>query len=461
MAGEPADARSRPAPMTAFRFAPSPTGLLHLGNARTLLLNALLARKSGGRFVLRIDDTDAERVREEYVAAIRRDLDWLGLAPDLEVRQSERSALYEEAFAKLGDRIYPAYETEEELDRARRLARASGRPPVYDRAALKLTPEKRAAYEAEGRRPHWRFRLTGGRVAWEDGVRGRQEIDLSSLSDPVIRRDDGTFLYVFTSVVDDVALGITDIVRGEDHVANSAVQLDLFAALGAGAPRLAHHNLLTTADGAGLSKRSGALSLGTLRGEGVEALAVATYCTLIGSAEAVRPVADLDELAGLVDLTRLSRAPARIDPEDLAALSAKTVHALPFEAAAARLERLGVEGGEAFWETVRGNLKTVKEAADWFRIATDDGFTPPAAAADDRPLIVEAARLLPQEPWDETTWKSWTGALAAATGRKGRGLFLPLRLALTGEPGGPELARLLPFIGPTRALSRLEAAAAG
>lgn len=445
---------------TTFRFAPSPTGRLHLGNARTLLLNALMAKKIDGRFVLRIDDTDVERSREEYVEAIREDLAWLGLMPELEVRQSERAALYEQAFAKLGDRVYPAYETEEELDRARRLARASGRPPIYDRAALKLTPEKRAVCEAEGRRPHWRFRLTGGRVAWDDGVRGVQEIDLSSLSDPVIRRDDGTFLYVFTSVVDDAGLGISDVVRGEDHVANSAVQLDLFAALGAPAPRLAHHNLLTTADGAGLSKRTGALSLGTLREEGIEPLAVAAYATLIGSAEAVRPVADLDELAGLIDLSRLSRAPARIDPEELAALSAKTVHALPFEAVAPRLKALGVEGGEAFWETVRGNLKTVAEAADWWRIATDPAFQPPASGPEDAALLAEAAGLLPAEPWDETTWKAWTAALGASSGRKGRGLFLPLRLALTGEHGGPELARLLPFIGRERALARLKDAAA-
>jgi glutamyl-tRNA synthetase len=445
---------------TAFRFAPSPTGRLHLGNARTLLLNALMAKKTGGRFVLRIDDTDVERSREEYVEAIREDLAWLGLTPALEVRQSARAALYEQAFATLGDRVYPAYETEEELDRTRRLARASGRPPIYDRAALKLTPEKRAAFEAEGRRPHWRFRLTGGRVAWHDGVRGAQEIDLSSLSDPVIRRDDGTFLYVFTSVVDDAGLGISDVVRGEDHVANSAVQLDLFAALGAPAPRLAHHNLLTTADGAGLSKRTGALSLGTLREEGIEPLAVAAYATLIGSAEAVRPVADLEELAGLIDLSRLSRAPARIDPEELAALSAKTVHALPFDAVADRLEALCIGGGAAFWETVRGNLKTVAEAPDWWRIATDPGFAAPAAATEDGALLKEAVRLLPPEPWDETTWKAWTSALGASSGRKGRGLFLPLRLALTGEHGGPELARLLPFIGRERALARLQGAAA-
>lgn len=447
--------------MTVFRFAPSPTGYLHLGNARTLLLNALTARKTGGRFVLRIDDTDAERVREDYVEGIHDDLAWLGLTPDLEVRQSERAALYAAAFERIGDRIYPAYETEEELDRARRLARASGRPPVYDRAALRLTPAKQAAFEAEGRRPHWRFRLSGGRVGWIDGVRGSQEIDLDSLSDPVIRRDDGTFLYVFTSVVDDADLGVTEIVRGEDHVANSAVQLDIFAALGAAPPALAHHNLLTTADGVGLSKRQGALSLRTLRGEGVEALAVAAYATLIGSAEAVRPVLSLDELAGLIDLSRLSRALARIDPGELAALSAKTLHGLTHDDVSGRLMELGVGGGAAFWETVRGNLKTLPEAADWWRIATAPlPETAERPAEADCATLAVALDLLPPEPWDELTWKSWTAAVAAETGAKGKGLFLPLRLALTGFPHGPELAKLLPFIGRERTAERLSAAAA-
>lgn len=444
------------AAMKVLRFAPSPTGYLHLGNARTLLLNALVARRSGGRFILRIDDTDRERVREEFVEAIREDLAWLGLAPATEVRQSERTALYDAAFAAFGERLYPAYETEEELDRARRLARASGRPPVYDRAALRLTPDKRAALEAAGRRPHWRFRLSGGRVGWEDGVRGRQEIDLDSLSDPIVRREDGTYLYVFTSVVDDADLGVTDIVRGEDHVANSAVQLDMFSALGAPAPALAHHNLLTSADGEGLSKRQGSLSLRTLREEGVEALAVAAYAALIGSAEAVRPVRDLDELAALIELKRLSRAPARIDMDELSALSTKTVHGLDYDAVASRLAALGVGGGGAFWETVRGNLRVVGEAEDWWRIACSDDIASPPAA-DDAAMIAEAARLLPQEPWDGSTWRDWTMAVAAATGRKGRALFAPLRLVLTGEPGGPELARLLPFIGRERALRRLKA----
>ncbi|MGA0530739.1 glutamate--tRNA ligase [Hansschlegelia sp. KR7-227] len=443
-----------------YRFAPSPTGYLHLGNARTLLLNALLARRRGGRLLLRLDDTDAARVKPEYVAAIREDLAWLGLAPDLEARQSERADSYGAAFERLkaAGRLYPAYETAEELDRARRLARASHLPPVYDRRALKLTAEQRAALEAEGRRPHWRFRLSGGRAAWEDGCRGRQEIDLDSLSDPVIARDDGGFLYVFTSVVDDAEFGVTEVVRGEDHVANTAVQLDLFAALGAEPPAFAHHNLLTTAEGAGLSKRAGSLSLRSFRAEGIEPLAVAAYAVLIGSAEAVRPVAGLDELAQLVDLAKLSRAPARVDFEELAALSAKTVHGLAFADVAPRLAALGVGGGAVFWETVRGNLRTLAEATDWWRIAT--GPLPESAErprAEDSDLIAEAARRLPAEPWDDATWKAWTTDVGAATGRKGRALYAPMRLALTGWPHGPELARLLPFIGRERALERLSA----
>jgi glutamyl-tRNA synthetase len=441
-----------------YRFAPSPTGYLHLGNARTLLLNALPARQ-GGRFILRLDDTDAARVRPEFVEGIREDLDWLGIVPDEEHSQSERTAIYQAAFERLraAGRVYAGYETPEELDRARRLARASGLPPVYDRRALKLTEADKAALEAEGRRPHWRFRLSDGRVGWEDGFRGAQEIDLASLSDPILVRDDGAFLYVFTSVVDDADLGVTRVVRGEDHVTNTAVQLDLFAALGSPPPAFAHHNLLTTPDGEGLSKRQGSLSLRSLREEGVEPLAVAAYASLIGSSEAVRPVASLDALASIVAEARPSRAPARIDSAELAALSAKTLHGLPLETVSARLAALGVGGGEAFWEAVRGNLATLAEAADWWRIATvslKEGAERPDA--DSASLIAEAARLLPPEPWDETTWKAWSSAVAAATGAKGRALFQPLRLALTGWPHGPELAKLLPFIGRERALARLK-----
>jgi glutamyl-tRNA synthetase len=327
---------------------------------------------------------------------------------------------------------------------------------VYDRAALKLDDSARARLEAEGRRPHWRLLLDHARVAWDDLVRGPQEIDTATLSDPVLLREDGAPLYTFTSVVDDADLGITHVIRGEDHVTNTAVQLALFAALGAEAPAFGHHNLLVGAGGAGLSKREGSLSIASLREQGFEPQAVAALAVLLGSAEPVRPVADLDELAGLADLARLSRAPAHVDLAELATLNAKLVHELPYDAVADRLAALGVGGGAAFWEAVRPNLATAAEAAAWWRIATDAIAPGPS---EDPALIAAAAAALPPEPWDTATWKGWTAAVAAATGKKGRALFHPLRQALTGRDTGPELALLLPFIGLSRAASRLRAAA--
>jgi glutamyl-tRNA synthetase len=440
------------------RFAPSPTGRLHLGNARTALLNWCFARQRGGRFILRFDDTDRARSREEYADAIAEDLAWLGMRPDMVVRQSARLALYADAAERLkaAGRLYPCYETEAELERARRLARASHRPPVDDRAALRLTAADRARLEAEGRRPHWRFLLEGGRAAWGDLVRGQQEIDLASLSDPVVIREDGTPLYSFTSVVDDAALGVTHVIRGEDHVTNTAAQLGLFAALGASAPAFGHHNLLIAASGAGLSKRDGSLSLASLREDGFEPQAVAALAALTGSAEAVRPVANLDALAALVDLARLSRAPAHIDEGELAAVNAKLVHELPFAAVAARFAEWGMTGaGEAFWLAVRGNCERVGDARTWWDVVAGEV----APSSGDPALAATALALLPAAPWDGGTWRAWTAAVAAATGCRGRALYHPLRLALTGRESGPELAAMLPLIGPERARLRLSAAA--
>jgi glutamyl-tRNA synthetase len=437
------------------RFAPSPTGYIHLGNARTALLNWCVAKSHGGRFILRFDDTDRERSRREYADAIARDLAWLGMEPDVTVSQSDRLDVYAAAAERLkaAGRLYPCYETEDELDRRRRLARASGRPPVYDRAALRLGEEDRARLEAEGRRPHWRFLLEDVAAEWDDLVRGAQHIPAGGLSDPVLLREDGQPLYTFTSVVDDAEMGVTHIIRGEDHVTNTAVQLQLFAALGAPAPVFAHHNLLTSATGAGLSKREGSLSLAALRDDGYEGTAVAALATLVGSSEAVRPVRDLDELGAMLDLTKLSRAPARVDEDELAALNARTVHELGFADVADRLAALDVGGGEAFWLAVRGNLARVAEAADWWRIATGD-LVP--TAPEDAELVSKALRLLPAEPWDGATWRAWTDGVKAATGRKGRALFHPLRLALTGQESGPELAAFLPFIGEARTRRRLQ-----
>ncbi|MHB2167933.1 glutamate--tRNA ligase [Alsobacter sp. R-9] len=436
------------------RFAPSPTGRLHIGNARPALLNALFARRHGGRFVLRFDDTDVARSREEFVAAIREDLGWLGIVPDLEVRQSQRFALYDSAVASLkaAGRLYPCYETEDELERRRKRQAARGLPPIYDRAALALTEEQKAVLEAEGRRPHWRFLLDHRVVEWDDLVRGPSHIDCASLSDPVLVRADGTYLYTLPSVVDDVDLGITHVIRGEDHVTNTAVQIQLFELLGEGrVPLFGHHNLLTTASGEGLSKRLGHLGLGALREQGLESLAVATLAVLVGSAEAVRPVASLDELAGLVDLSRLSRAPARFDEAELAALNAKILHHLPFDAVRDRLAALGIGGGEPFWLAVRGNLERLADAAAWWQVVAG----PVASVIEDGDFVAQAGALLPAEPWTDATWGVWTDAVKQATGRKGRSLFMPLRLALTGLDHGPELRGLLPLIGRERASARL------
>ena len=440
------------------RFAPSPTGLLHIGNARTALLNALVARRDGGRFILRFDDTDAARSRPEYADATERDLAWLGIAPDLVVRQSERLAVYEAAVATLkgAGRLYPCYETAEELERRRRIQLTRGQPPIYDRAALSLTDRDRLALEAEGKKPHWRFRLDPIRVEWDDLVRGPSHVECASLSDPVLVREDGSYLYTLPSCADDAALGVTQVIRGEDHVTNTAVQIQIFAALGAPIPAFGHHNLLTTQDGEGLSKRSGALSPQSLRQRGLEPMAVASLAVLTGSSEAVRPVADLDALGALVDLGHISRGPARFDEQELESLNAKLLHEMPYETVADRLRANGVDGDGAFWDAVRGNLATFDDVRSWWAVV----HGPISPVIEDAGIVAAAPGLLPPEPWDPTTWKTWTNAVREKTGRKGRALFMPLRLALTGLDHGPELGALLPLIGRARALARLEGRAA-
>ena len=442
------------------RFAPSPTGRIHIGNARTALLNALFARRTGGQFVLRYDDTDTERSRAEYADAIAADLGWLGIVPDAVLRQSDRVALYDSARDRLKaqGRLYPCYESAEELDRRRKRQQARGLPPVYDRAALDLTAADRARLEAEGRRPHWRFKLDGVTVSWTDLVRGDSHIDCASLSDPVLIREDGSYLYTLPSVEDDRDLGVTHVIRGEDHVTNTAVQVQIFEALGGPVPLFGHHNLLTTASGEGLSKRSGALSLGGLREAGIEPLAVAALAVLTGSSDAVQPVDSLDALAAIFDLSHISRNPARFDPAELATLSACTLHGLGFDAVADRLAALAIAGprAAAFWLAVRGNLETFGDAATWWRVV--EGPIDPML--EDADFLRDAALLLPQEPWDAGLWPAWTGLVKAGTGRKGRSLFHPLRLALTGRETGPELAALLPLIGRAKAVARLSGHAA-
>lgn len=438
------------------RFAPSPTGLLHIGNIRPALLNWLFALAEGGRFVLRYDDTDIARSRAEYAEAIAVDLDWLGIRPHVVVRQTERLALYEAAAERLkaSGRLYRCYETSDELERRRRRQLGRGLPPIYDRAGLKLTEDDHARLAAEGRRPHWRFRLDGRPATWTDMIRGPQSVDTASLSDPVLVREDGTFLYTFTSVVDDVDLAISHIIRGEDHVTNTGVQIEIFQALGATPPSFAHHNLLASATGEALSKRLGSLSLKSLRDDGFEPMAVASLAVLVGSDAEIHAYPSLDELARHVHIAGLSRSTAKFDPHDLETLNAHLVHTLAFADAEPRLASLGIAGGEAFWLAVRANCVRVADARTWWDIVTAETWTAPNLADDDRAFVRAAFDLLPDEPWDDTTWSSWTKAVAATTGRKGKPLFMPLRQALTGLDHGPELKALLPLIGRRRTLAR-------
>ncbi|MGQ0742202.1 MAG: glutamate--tRNA ligase [Alphaproteobacteria bacterium] len=436
------------------RFAPSPTGLLHAGNARTAVLNFLFARKAGGKFLLRVDDTDAGRSKPEFEAAIIADLAWLGVLHDLFARQSEREDRYRAAMGRLksAGRLYPAYETPEELERKRKRAHARGHPPVYDRAALKLGAEERGKLEAQGRRPHWRFLLSQKKVAWNDLIRGHVEIDTHTLSDPVLVREDGRFLYTLPSVVDDIDFSVSHVIRGEDHVTNTAVQIELVEALGARPPEFAHHPLLVGAGGESLSKRLGSLSLQHLRDEGVEPLALVAYLAKIGTSDAIEPRSSLDVLATEFDFSKIGRAPAHFDVAELMTLNGKLLHTLSYDIVRPQLQSIGADLGEEFWDAVKPNLARLSDAAELRRLIEG----PIEPRREDPELLEKAASLLPGEPYTEATWNDWTAAIGAATGRKGRALYHPLRLALTGRETGPELKKLFPLIGRRRALARLE-----
>ena len=439
--------------MIHLRFAPSPTGHLHVGNARVALANWLVARRQGGRFTLRLDDTDTQRSREEFATAIQEDLRWLGLDWDGMFRQSDRLDRYAAAAEalKASGRLYPCLETEEELTYKRELARKQGRPPLYDRGALKMTAEQLARAMENGKRPYWRFRLSPGSVAWDDAVLGERSVKLTAISDPVLVRADGSPLYTFTSVVDDLDTGVTHVVRGEDHVTNTGVQLDIFAALG-GSPaalRFAHLPLLTDSDGGPLSKRIGSLSLRQLRRDGVEAAAITGYLAALGTSNDPVPGAPRDLLQGF-DFAAISHSSPRFDLRQMLALNKKLLHGLPFEAV-----KPGLPAGATpeFWEAVRGNLDLLPEAKHWHEVVA--GRIAPPEVEGEGEFLRAARACLPPEPWGATTWAAWTDALKARTGRKGKALFLPLRLALTGEDHGPDLKALLPLMGRARVLERL------
>jgi glutamyl-tRNA synthetase len=440
------------------RFAPSPTGRLHVGNARPALINWLFARKAGGRFILRIDDTDRERSRLDHEEAIGQDLIWLGLTWDQKENQSARFARYDDVAERLraAGRLYPCYETPEELEYKRKRQLARGVPPVYDRAALKLTEAERNAFEAEGRKPHWRFKLEEGEVRWDDLCRGPCHYNASHLSDPVLIRADGSHLYTLPSVFDDADMGVSHVIRGEDHVTNTAAQIQIFLAIGAKPPQFAHLPLLTDATGQGLSKRLGSLSLGELRESGIEAMALNSLLAKLGTSSAIQPRQSLAELIAEFDIAKFSRATPKFDPLELQHLNARLLHEMSFADAAPRLKQAGLDADEAFWMAVRANLTQINDARDWWHICREEV----SPVIEDGAFAGQAAELLPPEPWTAETWKGWAGAVQQATGRKGRELFHPLRLALTGRENGPELKTLLPLIGRTRAAARLRGEAA-
>lgn len=451
------------------RFAPSPTGNIHIGNTRTALFNWLFALKNKGRFIQRFDDTDIARSKQEFANAILYDLHWLGIYPDQTEYQSRRFDRYDAAVERLkaSGLLYPCYETQEELELRRKVRLSRKLPPVYGREALALTSTEIAALEHEGRRPHWRFLLPNfaqdepenpvrTEISWTDLVRGDETVDLASLSDPVLVREDGTYLYTLPSVVDDIEMGVTHVIRGDDHVTNTGVQIALFRALGAEPPAFGHHNLLTTSTGEGLSKRTGALSVGSLRDQGIEPMAVASLAVLTGTSENIAAMASMAELAEHFDPASVSKSAAKFDPADLVTLNRSLLKTMPFAQARDRLAVLGISGeeAEAFWLAVRGNIDTVQDALSWWRILRNGPVDKPEFEGEDRDYVRAAFDLLPQEPWDGSTWKQWTDSVKKETGRKGKPLFMPLRLALTGLEAGPELADLLPLLDREGTLAR-------
>lgn len=450
------------------RFAPSPTGLIHIGNARTALFNWLFAQQNAGRFIQRFDDTDLARSQQQYADAILYDLHWLGIFPDAVEYQSRRLEIYDRAAEKLkaAGLLYPCYETPEELDLKRKIRRTRGLPPVYGREALGLDEAERAAFEADGRKPHWRFLLPNyasdpmepqrTEIRWDDLARGPQTVDLASLSDPVLIRADGSYLYTLPSVADDIDLGITHVIRGDDHITNTGVQIALFKALDAIPPAFGHHNLLTTISGEGLSKRTGSLSIQSLREDGLEAMAVASLAVLVGSGENIAAAPSLSELAERFDLGATSHSASKFDPDELKVLNRALLHKMPFAEARDRLVALSISGeaAEPFWLAVRGNLDRLPDAAEWWRILHEGPGVPAEFSEEDRIYLRQAFDMLPEEPWDGQTFKQWMNSVREETGRKGKSLFTPIRLALTGLESGPELAELLPLMGREGTLAR-------
>ena len=442
-------------PMTTTRFAPSPTGYIHVGNLRTALMNYMIAKKTGGTFILRIDDTDPDRSKEEYVDAIKEDLTWLGIHWDRVERQSQRLDRYAEAADKLRQigRFYEAFETPVELDLKRKKQLNMGKPPVYDRAALALTEDEKNTLRAERGEGVWRFKLDQQRIEWADGILGDISIDAASVSDPVLIRGDGQILYTLASVVDDIEMGVTNVVRGSDHVTNTATQIQIIQALGGTPPAFAHHSLLTGPQGEALSKRLGTLALRDLREQGVQPMALLSLMARLGSADSVELRTDMQELIEGFDISRFGSAPTKFDVADLFPLTAKFLHTVPLEDVAQRIADLGVPAdlAEGFWTVMRENITTLNDLGNWWALCRDGAD--PVIADEDREFVAQAMALLPERPFDTATWGQWAAAVKEATGRKGRGLFMPLRKALTGQEHGPDMGALMPLLQVVKARS--------
>ncbi|MBI1495483.1 glutamate--tRNA ligase [Halocynthiibacter styelae] len=439
--------------MTTTRFAPSPTGYIHIGNLRTALMNYLIARQNGGQFILRLDDTDPERSKEEYVDGIKEDLTWLGLTWDRVERQSDRLDRYNEAMDQLraSGRLYECFETPVELDLKRKKQLNMGKPPVYDRAGLNLSDAEKDALRAERGNGHWRFKLDLERIEWKDGVLGDISIDAASVSDPVLIRADGQYLYTPASVCDDIDFGVTHVVRGSDHVTNTATQIQIIKALGGAVPEFAHHSLLTDADGGALSKRLGTLSLRDLRAQGIEPMAMLSQLARLGSADPVELRSQMQELVDGFDISKFGSAPTKFDVEDLKPLTAKVNHGRDFAEVSDYISEIGVpaDKAEAFWTLMRENITLLSDLEGWWALLRDGAD--PVIEGEDKDFVAEALSMMPEMPFDDATWGTWTKAVKDATGRKGRGLFMPLRKALTGQAHGPDMGQLLPLMQVIRA----------
>mgnify|MGYP005630919957 FL=1 len=439
---------------TTTRFAPSPTGLLHLGNIRTALINWLYARTNNGKFILRIDDTDLERSKDEYASKIKYDLEWLGIDFDETFNQSSRFEVYKARFDSLVEqgRIYPCYETPEELERKRKLQMASGGKPVYDRSALSLTDQQKKEFESEGRKPHWRFLMNSERVQWDDILKGQVDIDLLSLSDPVVYREDGVPLYTFSSVVDDIDFNITNVIRGDDHTSNTAVQIELINAMDTNKIVFAHHALLTASSGDKLSKRDNVISIESFREKNIDPLAILSLLATIGTSNSIELKSSISQIIEEFRIKTISTSPGKIEIDLLNALNKKIVQKYQFDEIRDRLAKVDKRIDEKFWNTVKGNLETVEDIQNW----TDIVFNSELIEPKDKEFIKITLDAMPADPWSDETWDEWTGKVKELTGRKGKELFLPLREAFTGLSHGPEMKKLIQLLGREKILERVK-----